>query len=272
MNICKECGKEFDKSIGTNSINFCSRHCRAVYTGKQCKHRNLNSFKQYNISNRAPFGTWKCKHCDFIGHTRRELSTHCKEVHPENYNNHHHQPWNKGLTKETSQSILKGIISLKKRYESGELQGVFKGKHHSLTTKEKLSKIRSNQLNSTAGFQDIKWYTVKNITGKEFILRGLWEVNVANKLNELNILWERGKSISYIKEGQTRTYNPDFYLPATNEYVEVKGYYSETDKTKMRLVSEQHPELKILFIDQWHYADFIAGKLSISQNDLQLWY
>lgn len=271
MYTCKECHKEFEVSIDTHSTNFCSRHCRAVYTGKQCKHLNSkNNLKQYSISLRAPYGRWKCKYCDYIGNTRKELTDHCKEIHPEIYNNKH--AWNKGLTKETNQSIAKAVSTLKKRYESGELQGAFKGKHHSLEAKEKIFERRSEQLDSAAGFQDVKWYTIKNINEKEFILRGSWELNVAKRLNDLNILWERGPHISYIKDGQKRTYTPDFYLPNTNKYIEVKGYYSETDKIKMRLISEQYPDLKILFIDQWHYNDFILGKIPLSTDALKLWF
>lgn len=133
-----------------------------------------------------------------------------------------------------------------------------KGKHikgHSVSqeTKEKLSESRSKLLESCkAGFQDVGWYKVKNLNGDEFTVRGHWEENVANKLTNDGILWIRNHSLKYVKDGIRKTYNPDFYLPMTNEFIEVKGYYSDKDKEKMKLVLEQN-DIKIYFIDQYHY-------------------
>lgn len=47
-----------------------------------------------------------------------------------------------------------------------------------------------------------------------------------------------------------RTYYPDFYLPQTNEFVEVKGFWQEpkgriSDKDKMNLVFRDNPDIKI---------------------------
>jgi len=58
-------------------------------------------------------------------------------------NSIHH---NKGKTKLTSLSVKKQSDSLRKRYESGELESPFKGKHHSKETKEKLRKKRLEYL------------------------------------------------------------------------------------------------------------------------------
>lgn len=65
-------------------------------------------------------------------------------------------------------------------------------------------------------------------------------------------------------DGVKRTYNPDFYLPTMNAYVEVKGYYSDKDKLKMKLVLEQN-DVKIYFIDQYHYQDYVDGKIQLSE-------
>lgn len=212
----------------------------------------------------APYGTWICRKCNLVFRTRAERQKHKKEVHPND------KAWNQGLTTETSEDVKRNIEKLREGYKSGRL----KYKPLSKEAREKLSKAVSSYLESieykTHGY--VKRYPCKNISGKEYSCQGSWEFNVAKRLNDLNILWERGSHISYIKDGVAKTYTPDFYLPATNEYIEVKGKYGPNDKVKMRLVSEQHPDLKILFIDQWHYADFIAGKLTVSQNDLQLWY
>lgn len=117
----------------------------------------------------------------------------------------------------------------------------------------------------TAGFQDVKWYKVKNLNGDVFTVRGHWEENVANKLTNDGILWIKNHTLKYItNDGVKRTYNPDFYLPSTDEYIEVKGYYSDKDKLKMRLVLEQN-NVKIYFIDSNHYHDYIDGKIQLSE-------
>ena len=134
-----------------------------------------------------------------------------------------------------------------------------KGHHHTKETREKLSEIRSKYLDSCkGGFKNVGWYKVKNLSGTEFTVRGHWEENVANKLTANEINWIRNRTLKYIKDGIRKTYNPDFYLPDTNEYVEVKGYYSDKDKEKMRLVLENNPGIKIYFIGEKQYKDFVG--------------
>lgn len=43
----------------------------------------------------------------------------------------------------------------------------------------------------------------------------------------------------------TRDYLTDFYLDDLGYYIEVKGRFTSSDRTKMRKVKEQHPELDI---------------------------
>ena len=64
------------------------------------------------------------------------------------------------------------------------------------------------------------------------------------------------------------TYNPDFFLPNTNEYIEVKGWFSEKDKIKMKCIKEQYPQISIYFIDKNSYFDFIKGKISLEKEML----
>ena len=86
------------------------------------------------------------------------------------------------------------------------------------------------------GFKDVKWYKIKNIVGQEFPVRGHWEERVALRLNELGIIWTKAKPIPYFNGDITRHYVPDFWLPTLESYVEVKGYYSDENIKKMKLV------------------------------------
>ena len=64
-------------------------------------------------------------------------------------------------------------------------------------------------------------------------LHGSWELKYAQYLDSNNIAWIRNKEVfNYEFEGKTRRYTPDFYLPETDEYVEVKGYKTEKDAAK----------------------------------------
>lgn len=64
-------------------------------------------------------------------------------------------------------------------------------------------------------------------------LHGTWELNYAKWLDKNNIKWERcRRSFSYLFENKRRRYTPDFFLPETNEYIEIKGYKTEKDEAK----------------------------------------
>lgn len=63
---------------------------------------------------------------------------------------------------------------------------------------------------------------------------------MAEFLNSKGIIWERSSKIPYILDGIKHHYLPDFYLPLYDKYIEVKGYYPEKAKTKMKLVLEQN--------------------------------
>ena len=93
----------------------------------------------------------------------------------------------------------------------------------------------------------------------------MWEYNVALKLNELNILWIRNQYLNYFIDGVKKIYNPDFYLPDSNEYIEVKGYFSDKDKIKMDAVIDQNPNAKIRFMNYKFYSNFINGNILISE-------
>jgi len=47
-----------------------------------------------------------------------------------------------------------------------------------------------------------------------------------------------------------RTYTPDFYLVEQDIFIEAKGYLDKSDRVKMQLIKEQHPDLDIRFVFQ----------------------
>jgi hypothetical protein len=87
-------------------------------------------------------------------------------------------------------------------------------------------------------------------------LHGSWELNYAKWLDNNNIKWERCKrSFSYLFENKRRRYTPDFFLPESNEYIEIKGYKTKKDEAKwgqfpkeLKLKILMKSDLKILGI------------------------
>ena len=82
--------------------------------------------------------------------------------------------------------------------------------------------------------------------------RSRWEANMARYWNYINVAWyyELGEfEFKTIKRGN-RFYKPDFYLPKTDRYVEIKGYLTPSDKTKLRRFKKYYPDAaaKLQFI------------------------
>lgn len=156
-------------------------------------------------------------------------------------------PWNKGLTKETDERIKNAGKTFSDNYKNGKFK--LGGYHHTLEAKNKISEARCKYLDSChAGFSDVGWYKIKNLNGEKFTVRGTWERDFGNYLTDHKILWIRNKLLKYLQiDNSIHRYNPDFYLPNEDLYVEVKGYFSEKDKEKIKLVLEQH-DIKLLFI------------------------
>ena len=169
--------------------------------------------------------------------------------------------WNKGLTKETSDIICKAALKYSINNKGKP------GRSHTKESREKISLTRSKQIDTNhSGFPHVKWYKVKNINGTEYTVRGTWEKNVAERLNDLNIEWIKNKWIIYVVDGITHRYNPDFYIPSQDIYIEVKGYYSKQDQRKMKLVLEQNKDISIYFIGINQYKKFIDGKLEFNDS------
>lgn len=98
--------------------------------------------------------------------------------------------------------------------------------------------------------------------------RSVWEANYARLLNYLDIKWEfEPKTFIFkkIKKG-TKSYLPDFYLPITDEYVEIKGWMTAKSKTQLKRMAKYYPDVKITLVDkdkylklERQYSDLISG-------------
>jgi len=144
--------------------------------------------------------------------------------------------------------------TLKSHIKNGVVVPSFTGKAHSSASKEKISKSRIKYL-ETHENNRCPWYEVNGIR-----VQGLWEKTFAERLNFLGITWER----RYLSFDGHRRYTPDFYIPASDIFVEVKGFMRERDKRKMWLVLKEHNiDLRII-------EDFLEIETFSSPNQLEV--
>ena len=61
--------------------------------------------------------------------------------------------------------------------------------------------------------------------------RSTWEANYARYLNSIGVAW---KFESITLDTPHGSYNPDFYLPQFNTYIEIKGYEKRPEQLDKR--------------------------------------
>lgn len=88
--------------------------------------------------------------------------------------------------------------------------------------------------------------------------RSKMEANIARYYNFVGIKWiyEPQEFEFYkIKRG-SRFYKPDFYLPEQDRFIEVKGWFRQQDKTKLKRFKKYYPKefAKLEFIIPDKYA------------------
>lgn len=95
---------------------------------------------------------------------------------------------------------------------------------------EKMSVIVANKM------ADGTWHThghYKKIEYKGIVFDSSWEVKYAQWLDANSITWERcRRNFEYVFEDKLKRYTPDFYLPLSDEYIEIKGYITDKDNAK----------------------------------------
>lgn len=127
----------------------------------------------------------------------------------------------------------------KKRNHKGKNNPMYgKKRQHTLETKLKISKSNRGKNNPFYGhLLKPNWRIYKGI-----LMRSSWEIQVAKHFDKLHI--------SYKYEPKTfdlenTTYTPDFYLPVTDTYIEIKGYISKLFEKKINKFINLYPNIKI---------------------------
>ena len=76
-----------------------------------------------------------------------------------------------------------------------------------------------------------------------------FEFDFATYLENNNIEFEYEQhKFTYVPK--QRTYTPDFYLPEFDMFIETKGQFVGSDRSKHKLIAEQYPDLDLRFVFQ----------------------
>lgn len=163
--------------------------------------------------------------------------------------------WNKGLTKEdprVAKNTMGMLATMRAQLEAGTRTIPPMG----IEARKKLS--LSQSLRNRGG--KCKWYKVNGVS-----VQGTWERDIAIILTDKGILWEKpsvnAHVWTYVMDGKERSYSPDFYLPQTNIWLEVKGHWWGRDKEKLQIVMEKYPERKLIVIQKEEYRRILRGEL-----------
>lgn len=89
--------------------------------------------------------------------------------------------------------------------------------------------------------------------------RSRWEANIARLLNKFNILWQyEPHRFKYPdNEDGILSYCPDFYLPDSDIWLEIKGWMDETSIKRIAMFKEYYPEeyKKLVIVDEPLYLE-----------------
>ena len=207
--------------------------------------------------------------CKYCGKEYNKYGIHNHEIHCQL--NPNRTPgksnfWLHPETRKNSNQYIKAkeegreiIISEETRYKIGS---AFRGKHHSLQTKEKLKNIVNEKINNDNWH--LSFSKARTIEYKGYKFQGSWEVTFAKYLDNLNIKWERpNKKFDYIYNNDNHKYLPDFYLPDYNLYIEIKGYPTQRDFCKWEQFTDN---LDIYFGDDLYNLGIIESYKDIYTN------
>ena len=159
--------------------------------------------------------------------------------------------WNKGLSKESDERVLKNSEAISK-----SLLGK-PGHKHSIETKSKLSLSKIDKLHNNSFYS-------KRIDYNGVVLDSSYEFELAKNLDEHNIKWIRPKFLLWPDDDLIRRYIPDFYLPEYDIYLDPKNdYLINKDRRKIQLASEYN-SVTILILNKHQLTwDYIKSFLEV---------
>jgi len=176
------------------------------------------------------------------------------------------EPWNKDLTKEDHPS-LQTMSEKAKKWNEENMTDELK-EQISKTLKQRYADGMKIPHANGGKREDLNMY-----------VRSSWEANYARVLKYCNkkIEYEVDKFVLY-KDGKIEcTYTPDFKI-GEKTYIEIKGHLRSIDnwdcnckscirdKNKTKLMEEQYPDIKIIFIGKKEYTELCEQYNKLVEN------
>lgn len=136
------------------------------------------------------------------------------------------------------------ILNYLKEYDiprrsiSESLSGLQKSESHKLKLSESKKGPKHPNYGKKCKSGKRSWYKCPD--GKTVSMRSSWEVSFAKYLDMQSVNWQYEPKTFVLSDGSA--YTPDFYLPNTNEWVEVKGWFREEHKKKIESWKKDYPK------------------------------
>lgn len=94
---------------------------------------------------------------------------------------------------------------------------------------------------------------------KNIYMRSSYEIKFAKYLDKSGIKWYYEPKYFELKlDNKITTYTPDFFLPKTKEYIEIKGWWRHNSKEKFLQFKKQYPKVMIKVLE---YKELIDLKI-----------
>jgi len=258
---CKKCDRSFDSQnalsghqVAHTQIQF-RRGVKAKtkYQCNKCDHWFSAKAGNYQKHIAVCGGNYKpslngiCPHCNKDNIDSKEIANHARWCHKNPKRDEYINGGNldKARAAITPECIKRRNESLKKAHERGCYDDVtygtsFLGKKHTEETKLLMrdKALASNHRRLRRGIVEYKGV----------MLDSSWELELAKRLDELKVKWERPKPMKWTdKEGLEHNYFSDFYLPEYDLYLDPKNpaaYQNQIEKVNVLLKMD----INIIFI------------------------
>ena len=235
--ICEKCKKEISLGSKTRHDRSCDGIARSYKT-------------EHNTS-------LDCEFCARSFGTTSGCAVHmiqC-ESNPNRIFRKRNDSWNRGLTKETSESVMMYAKKLAGNTKIGQCKDPSKEavRREKLSLAAKASNFGGYRPNAGRS----KKYSVYDSQGNRTTLQSSYEHDVFEILCELGIRWSRPKALKY----GGRNYFADFYLEDYDVYLDPKNAYKAlVDEEKISTVIKEN-DVKLFVLTKEQITKGFIGRL-----------
>ena len=237
-----------------------------------------------------------------IGRQKTSISRYARKIGLTKYNRHLSQKSKEKLkssleeyrkTDEYINDVKRQQVKLLNYYARNQHPRGMLGKHHSKETCEQLSKshfdLFANMSQEEKHNRAMKAVQTKRKNGGfsttsnsysrcrggirddlNQYFRSAWEANIARVLNYLHIEWKyEYKRFNFENEvDDVLSYQPDFYLPTIDKWIEIKGWMDEKSKKRLDLFKKYYPKENenLYLVDELVYREIEQKYSSLIKN------